>query len=341
MRVLVTGHKGYIGTVMIPMLRKAGHEILGLDSDLYRNSTYGDALPEVEEIIKDVRDIEKADLDGVDAIVHLAGLSNDMLGDLNPKITYEINHAASVRLAAMAKEFGIARFVFASSCSNYGAAGEGMQDESAELNPVTPYAKSKVMVERDVGALADDDFSPTFMRNSTAYGISPRMRFDIVLNNLTAWAYTTGSIFLKSDGTPWRPLVHIEDISLAVIAALEAPRELIHNEAFNVGINSENYQIRQLADFVRETVPNCELEFAAGAEPDKRNYRVNFDKYARTFSGYKLCWNARRGVQHIYESYRRHGLQKDEYEGPQYKRISQLKYLLSTGQLDENLRWRG
>ena len=340
MKVMVTGHKGYIGTVMVPMLKKVGHEIIGLDSDLYRNSTYGDTLPEVPEIIKDIRDVEKNDLKGVDAIVHLAGLSNDMLGDLNPEITYEINHAASVRLAGMAKELGIIRFVFASSCSNYGAAGDGLQDENAKLNPVTPYAKSKAMVERDVGALADDHFSPTFMRNSTAYGISPRMRFDIVINNLTAWAYTTGHIFLKSDGTPWRPNVHIEDISLAVIAALAAPIERIHKQAFNVGINSENYQIRQLAGFVREIVPNCELKFAEGAGPDKRNYKVDFSKYARTFPDYKLRWNARQGIQSIYESYREVGLQKDEYEGPKYKRIAQLKHLLSTKQLDENLRWR-
>jgi len=340
MRVLVTGHKGYIGTIMTPMLREAGHDVFGIDSDLYRNSTYGEALPKVPEILKDIRDVEKTDLDGVDAIIHLAGLSNDMLGDLNPEITYEINHTASVRLAAMAKELGIARFIFASSCSNYGAAGDGMQDESATLNPVTPYAISKVMVERDVGELADDNFSPTFMRNTTAYGVSPRMRFDIVLNNLTAWAYTTRHIFLKSDGTPWRPMVHIEDISLAAIGALEAPRELIHNESFNVGINSENYQIRQLAEIVRETVPNCELKFAAGAEPDKRDYKVDFSKYARTFPDYKLRWDVKRGAQHIYESYRKFGLQKDEYEGPKYKRIAQIKYLLSTGQLDENLPWR-
>jgi nucleoside-diphosphate-sugar epimerase len=340
MRVLVTGHKGYIGTVMVPMLQAAGHIVVGLDSDLYRMSTYAGDLPRVPEIIKDVRDIEKADLAGVDAIVHLAGLSNDLLGDLNPGLTYEINHAASVRLAAMARELAISRFVFASSCSNYGAAGDGMQDEDATLNPVTAYAISKVLVERDVKELADDHFSPVFMRNSTAYGVSPRMRFDLVVNNLTAWAYTTGHILLKSDGSPWRPLVHIEDISLAVIAALAAPRELVHNQAINVGMNSENYQVFQLAEFVKATVPNCEVKFAEGAEPDKRNYRVDFSKYARMFPDYPLRWNVLRGVKQIYDSYRTVGLQKDEYEGPKYKRIGQIKHLLSTGQLDDSLRWR-
>jgi len=336
---MVTGHKGYIGTVMVPMIQKAGHDVFGIDCDLYRNSTYGYELPRVPETIKDVRDIEKSDLDGIEAIVHLAGLSNDILGDLNPVLTYEINHAATVRMASMAKELGISRFVFASSCSNYGAAGDGFQNESSPLNPVTPYAKSKIMVERDLGAMADDNFSPTFMRNATAYGVSPRIRFDIVLNNLTAWAYTTGDILLKSDGTPWRPLVHIEDISLAVIAALESPRELVHNQAFNIGINSENYQIRQLAEFVRQTVPNCKVEFASGAGPDKRDYKVDFGKYAKAFPNYQLRWNAREGVRQIYESYRKYGLKKDEYEGPQYKRIAQLKYLLASGQLDESLRW--
>ncbi|HEU5450926.1 MAG TPA: SDR family oxidoreductase [Terriglobales bacterium] len=340
MRVLVTGHKGYIGTAMVPMLLNAGHQVLGIDSDLYRNSTYGNALPQVPEIIKDVRDIEKSDLKGIDAIIHLAGLSNDALGDLDPELTYAINYHASVRLAQMAKELGINRFVFASSCSNYGAAGDKILDESGELNPVTAYAISKVKVEQEVSQIADDKFSPVFMRNATAYGVSPRIRFDIVLNNLTAWAYTTGHILLKSDGTPWRPLVHIEDISLAAIAMIEAPRAVVHNQHFNVGQNSENYQMRTLAEIVKETVPNCEIAFADGAEPDKRNYRVNFTKYTNAFPNHQLRWNVRRGAKQIYESYRAIGLQRDEYEGPKYKRIAQLKSLLASGQLDTNLRWK-
>jgi nucleoside-diphosphate-sugar epimerase len=340
MNVIVTGHKGFIGTIMVPMLQAAGHKVRGIDSDLYRNSTYGTPPAKVDEIIKDVRDVEKSDLEGADAIVHLAALSNDMLGDLNPDMTYEINHKASVRIAAMAKEIGIPRFVFASSCSMYGAAGDAVLDESAEFNPVTAYAISKVLVERDVRELADDSFSPVFMRNATAYGVSPRIRFDLVINNLVAWAYTTGLVRMKSDGTPWRPVVHIEDISRAVVAALAAPRETIHNEAFNVGSSAETYQIKTLADMVMRTVPDSRIEFAGDAGPDKRNYKVNFSKYSQAFPDYLPTFTAERGVQSIYESYRRFGLHKDDYEGPQYKRIAQLKHLLAIGQLDETLRWR-
>jgi nucleoside-diphosphate-sugar epimerase len=339
MKVLVTGHKGYIGTAMVPLLLKAGHTVLGLDSDLYRNSTYGPAPVQVPEIIKDIRDVEADDIRGVDAIIHLAGLSNDMLGDLDADLTYDINHKASVRLASMAKDCGIDRFIFASSCSNYGAAGDELKDEGASLNPVTAYAKSKVLVERDVALLADEHFCPVFMRNATAYGVSPRIRFDIVLNNLTAWAYTTGQILMKSDGTPWRPMVHIGDISQAAIGILAAPRELVHNQAFNIGMNSENYQMRDLAKIVGETVPDCAIAFADGAEPDKRNYRVDFGKYTAAFPDHKLHWNARLGAKEIYDSYKRVGLQRDEYEGPRYKRIAQIKQLLAAGELDKGLRW--
>jgi len=340
MRVLVTGSHGFIGTILVPMLIREGHEVVGLDSDLYRYCTYGQELADIQHIRKDIRDVEKSDLAGIDAVMHLAGLSNDMLGDLNPKLTFEINHVASVRLAEIAKDVGVKRFIFSSSCSNYGAAGDLILDENASFNPVTPYAVSKVLVERDVAKLASPEFSPTFLRNSTAYGVSPRIRFDVVLNNLTAWAFTTGQIRLKSDGTPWRPIIHIEDISRAFLAVLHAPKEKIHNQAFNVGRNCENYQIRELADFVKATVPNCNIEFDKNAGPDKRSYRVDFSKYENTFPDYKLQWDARLGTQNIYRSYQQYGLQKDEYEGEKYKRIDHIKYLLRTSQLDSNLRWK-
>lgn len=340
MKILVTGHKGFIGTTMVPYLQSLGHTVRGIDSDLYRNSTYGSPPQPVEEIIKDVRDIEPADIEGIDAIVNLAALSNDVLGDLNPEVTYEINYRAVIRLAEIARKLGIQRYVFASSCSMYGAAsGDKALDETAEFNPVTAYARSKVLVEQELSQMASDEFSPTFMRNATAYGVSPRIRFDVVINNLTAWAYTTGQVHMKSDGTPWRPVVHIEDISRAVAAVLAAPREKIHNEAFNVGRNSENFQIKELARFVIEAVPNCEISFAEGAGPDTRNYRVNFDKYEKAFPDFPLQRDAQTGARDIYQAYRRTGLHREDYEGPRYKRIAQLKSLLESGQLDESMRW--
>ena len=340
MRVLVTGHMGYIGTVMVPMLIKAGHNVVGLDSDLYRRCTFGAEAPEIPEVKKDLRDVQSDDLAGFQAIIHLAALSNDPLGNLNPALTYEINHVASVRLARMAKEAGVRRFLFSSSCSMYGAAGDEMLTEEADFNPVTPYAHSKVLVEHDVAELADAAFSPTFLRNATAYGVSPRLRFDIVLNNLVAWAYTTGRVYIKSDGTPWRPIVHIEDIAHAFIVILEAPRETIHNQAFNIGVNEENYRIRELAEIVRETVPGCRVEYAPDAEPDKRTYRVDFSKIAAALPEFKPRWTARKGAEELYAAFCRYGLKLEEFEGPRYKRIDHIKQLLGSAELDTTLRWR-
>jgi nucleoside-diphosphate-sugar epimerase len=342
MRVLVTGHNGYVGTKMMPMLIAAGYDVVGLDSNLYKESTFGEEKknPGFPEIRKDIRDIEVSDLKGFDAIIHLAGLSNDPLGDLNPDMTFEINHKASVRMAKLAKKIGVKRFIFSSSCSNYGAGGQDWLDENSALNPVTPYGTSKVLVEQDVAKLADVSFSPTFLRSGTAYGVSPRLRFDLVLNNLVAWAFTTGCVFLKSDGSAWRPIVHVEDMSLAFLAALNAPRELVNNQAFNVGRTGENYRVRDIAEIVAKTVPGSMIEFAGGAEPDKRNYRVNCNKIVRELPDFKPRWDARKGAKELYEAYKKIGLHLDEFEGPHYRRIDHIKQLMSTGRLDKNLRWK-
>ena len=339
MRVLVTGSLGYIGTVLVPMLQQKNHDVVGVDTDLYQTCTFAVQMPDMRTIRCDVRDLQPDDLVGYEAIIHLAGLSNDPLGDYRPELTEKINETASVRLAEAAKTAGVRRFLFASSCSNYGAAGDQFLTETADFNPVTPYGVSKVRVEAALTKMADADFSPTYMRASTAYGLSPRLRFDLVTNNLTAWAFTTGRVYLKSDGSPWRPIVHVEDIARAYIAALEAPRNLIHDEAFNVGTTTENYQISEIADIVKNVVPGCEIDYAPDAGPDKRCYRVDCNKIARVLKDFKPQWTAQRGVEQLYEAYKATGLTLEEFEGPKYKRIAHVQKLVAEGRLDKNLRW--
>jgi nucleoside-diphosphate-sugar epimerase len=341
LRILLTGHKGYIGAVAGAILQAAGHEVVGLDSDLFAGCDFGQPAPALPEINKDLRDLTKADLAGFNAVVHLAALSNDPLGNLDSKLTFDINHRGSVRLAELAKSAAVERFLFSSSCSTYGAAGDDFLDENAKLNPVTPYGESKVLVERDVRPLADDSFSPTFMRNATAYGASPRLRLDIVLNDLVASAYTTGRVYIKSDGTPWRPIVHIRDIIAGVVAVLEAPREAVHNETFNVGRTDENYRIRELAEIVAETVPGCHIEYAPGGGPDLRCYRVNCDKIRRIVPGFHPQWNARQGAQELHDAYRAARLTAADMEMGRYTRIAQIQKLRQTGQLDSSLRRAG
>lgn len=339
MRVLVTGSRGYIGTKLVEMLVEEGFDVTGLDSDLFKACTFAGEVKSIPTISKDVRDVEAGDLDGQDAIIHLAGLSNDPLGDYRPNLTDEINHQASVRLAKLAKESGVSRFLFASSCSNYGAAGDDFLTEDSDFNPVTPYGESKVNVERSVAPLADESFCPVFLRASTAYGMSPKLRFDLVVNNLTAWAFTTGQVYLKSDGSPWRPLVHVEDICRAYVAAVKAPVEAVHNQAFNVGNTSENYRISEVAEIVRDVVPNCKIEYAPEAGPDKRCYRVDCNHISLTLHGFKPQWTVRRGVEELYDAYQKIGLTLDDFEGERFKRIAHIKKLVDDGLLTEDLRW--
>jgi len=338
MRVLVTGHDGYIGSVMVGVLTKAGHVVTGLDTYLYAGCTFGDDPVAVPAIRKDVRDVTASDLRGFDAVIHLAALSNDPLGCLNERCTFEINHVGTVRLAEAAKKAGVPRFLFSSSCSLYGAAGDEMLGEDARFNPVTAYGVSKVLAEADLSKLADETFSPSYLRNATAYGLSSRLRADIVVNNLVGIAYTTGEIVMQSDGTPWRPLVHVEDISRAFLAVLEAPRDVIHNEAFNVGNASENYQIRDVAEIVRQVVPGSSIRYLEGAGPDPRCYRVDCGKLSRSLPHFKTEWDVRRGATELYDGFVRHGLTRDMFSS--FTRITRIQELMAAGRLDGSLCWQ-
>jgi nucleoside-diphosphate-sugar epimerase len=338
MKILVTGTDGYLGCLLAPELMRAGHQVLGVDTGYYKHGwLYHGVEATPHTLAKDIRDITRDDLDGVDAVVHMAELSNDPLGDLLSEVTYAVNHAGSVRLARLAVDAGVERFVYMSSCSVYGVA-EGTVDESSPVNPQTAYAICKTLVERDLAAMASDSFSPTFMRNATAFGASPRMRFDIVLNNLSGLAWTTGRIEMTSDGTPWRPLVHGLDIAQSITCALEAPREVVHNETFNVGSNEQNYQIREVAETVGAEFPGCEVTFGSPAG-DNRSYRVNFDKISTELPGFACAWNARRGARQLHDVFSSIQLDHEVFVGRGHTRLRQLKHLIATNQVDADLFW--
>jgi nucleoside-diphosphate-sugar epimerase len=340
MRVFVTGCNGYIGSVLMPLLAAEGHDAFGVDNNWFEPCTLGGAPAPAPHRVQDIRELQLGDLEGYYAVIHLAALSNDPLSNLDPQLTYEINHQATVRLARLAKQAGVERFLVSSSCSTYGLAGDELVTEEAELNPVTPYGRSKVLADREVSLLADDDFSPTFLRNATAYGASPRLRLDLVLNDFVAAAYATGRILMLSDGTPWRPLVHVEDICRAFLAVLEARREAVHDQAFNVGSSSENYRVSELAAIVQETVGGCRIEYADGAGPDQRCYRVDCGKISRRLPDFQLRWNARLGARQLLESYRAAGLSADDLAGPRFYRLRTLRRLIDGRRLTGDLRWR-
>ena len=340
MNVLLTGHAGYIGTVVARVLIESGHDVTGLDTGFFAGCGFAAGVPRVREILKDIRDVEAADFAGIDAVIHLAALCNDPLGDLDPALTADINHRATIRLARCAREAGVRRFVYASSCSLYGAArGEDLLTEEAPMRPLTPYAASKVRSEEDLSTLADSGFSPIYLRNATAYGLSPRLRGDIVLNNLVGWAHTTGRIQLMSDGTAFRPIVHVEDIAAVCVACLDAPRDDIHDQAFNVGRNDENYQVRELAEIVRETVPGSAVEYAGDAGTDPRNYRVDFSKLSRRLPHVTLRWTARAGALEMYDALKAHRIDREGFLSARFIRLKQIRRLRERGLLDTDLRW--
>jgi nucleoside-diphosphate-sugar epimerase len=340
MKVLVDGDRGYIGTVLVPVVQAAGHEVVGLDVGWYDGCDFGAQPNGYEQRTGDIRDVTPEDLEGFDAVIHLAAISNDPIGHLNPDATYGVNARGAVHIAKAAKEAGVPRFLFSSSCSLYGAAGDKPVDETGQFNPVTPYGESKAMAEAGLSELADDDFSPIYLRNATAYGSSPRLRADIVVNNLTGTAFTQGSVRLQSDGSPWRPLVHVEDISRAFVALLEAPREVVHNQAFNVGRDEDVVQIRTIAEQVSE-ITGAPVSFAEGAGPDTRNYQVDFTKIRSQVPAFEPQWTIPQGIQEIWTDAAERGLTTEDFEGPRFVRLQRIQQLAAEGRLDlEQLRMR-
>jgi nucleoside-diphosphate-sugar epimerase len=341
-KVLITGDRGYLGCVLTPFVAAAGHDVVGLDTDYYRDCDLHEPPEIARSSVRDIRDVTPHDFEGYEAVVHLAALSNDPLGDLNADWTYDVNRDGTIALARAAKRAGVRRFVFASSCSMYGqAAGDDALDETSPLRPLTPYAESKVAAEAALRSLAGEGFSPVAMRNATVYGVSPRLRLDIVLNNLVAWAHTTGSIRLQSDGSPWRPLVHVSDVARATVALLEAPDERVSAEAFNIGTAAQNYRVRQLAETVQMRFPACEITFAEGAAPDPRSYRVDFSKFTSAFPTCELEWTAEQGVDELADAYAEYGLTLSDFQGHRFIRLNQLRRLLDGRLLDSDLRWSG
>ncbi|NEN93410.1 MAG: SDR family oxidoreductase [Okeania sp. SIO3H1] len=338
MRVLVTGHRGYIGTHVVRLLVGQGIHVTGLDCDLYRASGYSRVNEVVPTLVKDIRDATAADLEGHDVVLHLAGLSNDPLGDLDPELTFDINYHATERLARLAKSAGVARFVFSSSCSSYGIGGDDLLTEEAPLRPVTPYAVSKIKGEEALDQLASDTFCTVALRSGTAYGLSPRIRFDLVVNNLTAWAMATGQVLLKSDGSAWRPLVHAEDMAQAFIDAALAPRDVVHRQAFNVGRTEESIQIRDVAEMVKAAIPGTEITFADQASPDIRTYRVDCSKIKQI--GFAPRWSVPEGIAVLRDAFAANPVRVTEFEGPRFQRVAHVKGLLAEGMLDPSLRWQ-
>jgi len=340
MRICITGSEGYLGSLLAPELLRRGHDVIGIDAGFYKEGTlYRSGAMTPMTLAKDLRQVELDDLRGVDAVVHMAELSNDPIGQLAPNITYDINHKASVRLAELARKAGVNRFVYMSSCSVYGVAESDFVDETSPTNPQTAYAICKTWVERDVKPLANEHFSPTFLRNATAYGASPHMRFDIVLNNLSGLAWTAKKITMTSDGTPWRPLVHGLDICRAIIGVLEAPREAVHNEILNVGDTKHNYRVKEIAEVVAETFTGCQLSFGAPGQ-DNRSYRVSFEKIRKHLPGFACAWDARKGAQQLHDLFKKIDMPQEVFLHRTFTRLKQIEYLIRTQQIDNEFFWR-